>query len=197
MIFLFGIGKKDKFKDQYSKHEEGGRTYWTLTPKDFNSYNNLFEKIEKDLSHAHGKVERAVKPAREKYQTAVALLQKLIHNGANSPEELYKLEKEADELIEKLGYTSPRKVISLKDVKKKAKKRGEQASALEEAVDTLEKVAAAILALAGVFFILAPESPTITGLTILNITNPVNTSLSMAFGIVLIATSLFFLLRKK
>lgn len=109
---------------------------------------------------------------------------------------LEKLESKAEQIIEKLGYKE-RGVLG-KFQKRRAKRH---AKSLEETTDEatrfVDQIAAAILALAGVFFVLAPESPTVTGLAVLNLTNPVNTSLSMAFGIVLITTSLILLLRKK
>jgi len=188
--------KKSNLEKKYTQHKEGDHTYWTLDPKASEKYGSLAEHIQADLGHVVGKLDRATKPAKAQYAKAVDILQKLL-NGNDSPEKLYELQQQVDELIEKLGYPSTKRDASLKEVKKKARHRGEKASELEEAVASLEKVAAAVLALVGVFFILAPESPTITGLAVLNLTNPLNTSLSMAFGIVLIATSFLILLLKK
>ena len=111
--------------------------------------------------------------------------------GKEEKKENSQLIRRAEDLEKKYGKHG--KILKIFGTSRK-EKAGKGAENLEGIV---EDITAAVLALAGVFFILAPESPAITGFAVLNITNPINTSLSMAFGIVLIATSLFLLLRKK
>ncbi len=168
------------------KKDKNTNRYVLKSSKALTRYGNVVEEIIEDLSHTHmrvsGKIETKVNKLKKLYSQ--------LKEGKPTKKEVEYIKENLDGLIKGLGYNKLM-IFPHKREKARAKKRGENLEGF------VHDMAAAILALAGVFFILAPESPTVTGLTVLNLTNPATTSLSMAFGVVLVATSVFLLLRKK